>query len=141
MKTQIYLPNTKLENVFKYLFDKFPFANETSQIKTVHRDDYPDKISRNIIYHHILKRPRQDDNKLIIKEQDYISAFPGKTDPTAEEVIFNYYSDGLVFSGWQLQTNTVQLQIDYLDNWQDLGKLEIVRIAQKFHRSTAIRSY
>jgi len=43
----------------------------------------------------------------------YISLIPGKTDLYSGRSYSNPYAGGLVFTGWQLQTNTVLLEIEY----------------------------
>ena len=119
-KTQITLSNTQLQNVLAILFDRLKNHKGMSQTKAIEKNDYQDGIKRDVIYHYNLQNPNWQNNKLIVNEHYYISVIPGKTDLTSEEVIHTLTLDGLVFTGWQLQTNTVMLELEYAEHWQDL---------------------
>ena len=146
-KTQIKLSKTVLENVFRILYQRLESGAPNifraskdgpanTQTRTVINSDYPDGITRTVTYHYELQRPHWSGNKLTAQEHYYIGVYPGKSDITSEEIVKSMFIDALIITGYQLQTDTVKLEIEYLEHWQDLVNSLILEIQDLFGEQT-----
>jgi len=128
--TKIRLQTKSLENVFVFLHNRLQAIYPRTQTRIKTLDNYSDGIVRRVTYSETLTSPKRESNKLIVKSDNHIMVFPGKIDKSAEEIIEMHRLDAIIFTGWE--TQTVFLELEYLQNWHETIKKIVVELYDLF---------
>jgi hypothetical protein len=124
LKKSIALQSTTVENELSFLLSRLQDSKKPfRETLTPHNStEYPDGIARMVRAVQQAGLPNRIQNKIVVREENYTSIIPSLKDGTGEEVLTPgvISVDALIVTAWQRPQNSVLLEFEYLEHWQQL---------------------